>query len=621
MAASTGTLVAAGLESAGYKAQSIILDQLWLLLLAVSVAVFVWVACRAIWIHMLTGQVRPAIWALVGPTLLLFMLDTRTMSGGVEWQFGTYKGDQRRVQEFVQGNIASNVSLPFDLYNRFVSGISGSMIGLALDNPVSSTILFTVRQQIYDLIMNVDVVTPGLRSLIHEGLQGKCGEWMSAARKLARGSRDPVYMGTPDYLNSLQTYATLRGNASVSLQPDGPAYKYVLELLNSITAAGQPRSEAEGLVRTMCEGQGGVLPGTGATGVDVLNAPASCGQIWCWSAIGLVLEARSALDESLNETVGQNPAYQGMTPAARAAILQQILEDIAKKVSPDPDPVTGTRFDNDPSVIPIVIAGRLLSQELSRDPRGSLYDEFAEHSRVKVQAYQPQLQLSESELANMREQSSEYEGTVGLYAKTLSLAYSLPYLQGSILFALALLFPFFAIASLLPRRQSTIVFWAAAWMWVKMWDVGWAVVMLIDQVLWELMPHRAYYQPVALGMHSPLTILESAFDTDPTYSLATYYALLAFLLMAIPTVTGQLMLKGAGSVAQYLLAGLSQNVMDPYAGGQASRDERDRARVGDHAERIDQKQPGTEAEARAGQKALPNRNAEAGTQENRESNV
>ena len=171
---------------------------------------------------------------------------------------------------------------------------------------------------------------------------------------------------------------------------------------------------------------------------------------------------------------------------------------------------------------------------------------------------QQSTKLSNTDRAALREQQSEYTLATLAAQQTMALGFSLPYLQGFILFVLATLFPFFVIASCLMRQGSGIIFWAGAWVWVKSWDVGWAMIMMVDQLLWELMPHTAIYIPVARGVHSPITVLESAFDTDPTYTLATYYTLIGMLLLAIPTITGQVFLRGAQGISQILLGNVQQ---------------------------------------------------------------
>ena len=562
MAAASGTLVAAGLESAGYVGQSLILSDLSTLLIALSVLVFIVVAGQTFFNLLVEGNFRQALKLIAFPLVVTFCLTTKVESGGVEWQFGGSQTDQTQLKKFVKDKIKAQVSLPFELFNRFVSGISQTAIGLILKNPVSSTVLFSARQQILDSVLNSEIISSGLRSLVVEGLQGKCAEWMDASRKVARGNRDPVYQGTSDYLNAISSYNENYTKASVRLQTNGPAYTYVVDLLTSFNSSDTARTEADGFVTSMCEGTNGVLNPDLSSNRPVVDGPVSCAQIWCWSGLGLVSEARAALDDAVNNTVGKSDAYNALAPESKAIFLQEILTDIAKKVSPDAE--NGLGFDNDPATLPIVIAGFLLKKQLGKDPQVSLYSEFAESSGV-TDGSQSETGMNGSDRATLREQQSEYSLTTNAAHQTLSLAYSLPYVQGVILFSLALLFPFFVIACCVMKDGSGILFWAGAWVWAKSWDVGWAVVMLVDQLLWELMPHTSVYIPVSKGLNSPITVLESAFDTDPTYSLSTYYLIIGMLLLSIPTITGQIFLRGSQGLSQILLGGVQQRVSQPSA--------------------------------------------------------
>ncbi len=561
MSASTGTLVAAGMESAGYVAQSMVLADFSELLIGLAVLIFVILSSKALYSVVADGNYLQALKLLFYPILVVTCLYTTTQSGGSEWQFGTLKGDQAKLKTFVDGNVNAQVSLPFELFNRFVSGMSQIGVGLILDNPVSETVLFTVRQQLLDSILNVDIVSPGLRSLVHEGLQGKCGTWMDATRKIARGNRDPLYQGTPDYNNAIKIFNS-GGEPTTRLQTTGPGYLYVQDLLKAMSSGGTAETEAAQLVRSMCENTARVVPKEGETVQSVIDAGISCSQLWCWSGMGLVLEAKAALEEAVAATVESNETYRSLAPESRAYLLQQILEDIAKKVSPDPE--SDNAYDADPANLPVVIAGFLLRKELNKGPR-NLYSEFAETSGVGLSAYQPKVGMTSDDKALLRDHQAEYSLTVAAANQTMAMAYALPYLQGIILFALSLLFPFFVITTAVMRQGGGLLFWAGAWVWAKSWDLGWAVIMLIDQLLWELMPHRSIYVPVSQGMHSPITVMESAFDTDPTYSLATYYLLISMLILSIPTVMGQLFLRSAQSMSQILIGATQQYAGEPAA--------------------------------------------------------
>ena len=132
---------------------------------------------------------------------------------------------------------------------------------------------------------------------------------------------------------------------------------------------------------------------------------------------------------------------------------------------------------------------------------------------------------------------------------------NLPYFQGAFLYILALTFPFFVLILLIPGKASSFFAWMGLWFWVKFWDLGWAFVMVIDDLLWEMMPHSAHYDPGVDPNDSPMTVLETAFTSDPSYSTGFYYNLIGILLTLVPIISAQVFLGSKVVIAQTLLDG------------------------------------------------------------------
>ena len=81
-------------------------------------------------------------------------------------------------------------------------------------------------------------------------------------------------------------------------------------------------------------------------------------------------------------------------------------------------------------------------------------------------------------------------------------------------------------------------------MWVKLWDVGFAVVMLIDNMLYQLLPHGPPMTDKATM--NPGAAITALLSVDPTYSQHTYYNLLATCMAAVPVLTAFLVKRGGG---------------------------------------------------------------------------
>src|SRR5262249_44820712 len=136
-------------------------------------------------------------------------------------------------------------------------------------------------------------------------------------------------------------------------------------------------------------------------------------------------------------------------------------------------------------------------------------------------------------------------------------------------FVLAAVYPFFAILAIVPGRAGAFFMWMAMWAWLKSWDIGWAFVMIVDQVLWTLMPHTAYYRMVPSGTGfrietDPVTVFEAAFAGDYAYNLTTYYLLLSGVITAVPVVTAHALLGSKKAVAGILINGV-KTIAQPFS--------------------------------------------------------
>jgi hypothetical protein len=80
-----------------------------------------------------------------------------------------------------------------------------------------------------------------------------------------------------------------------------------------------------------------------------------------------------------------------------------------------------------------------------------------------------------------------YQKTVGSrnkFGEIYSWALMMPYLQGLLLYLLALGYPFACAVMLLPKCSRIIFTWASFWVWAKLWDLGFAIVVLVERSVW-----------------------------------------------------------------------------------------------------------------------------------------
>ncbi len=73
------------------------------------------------------------------------------------------------------------------------------------------------------------------------------------------------------------------------------------------------------------------------------------------------------------------------------------------------------------------------------------------------------------------------------YAELYAWATMVPYLQGILLFLLVAAYPIAAMMTIVPGWHKAILTWLAFFVWVKLWDVGFAVVMVLERSIWSML--------------------------------------------------------------------------------------------------------------------------------------
>ena len=154
-----------------------------------------------------------------------------------------------------------------------------------------------------------------------------------------------------------------------------------------------------------------------------------------------------------------------------------------------------------------------------------------------------------------------------------SYAMNLPYYQGMLLYLLSMAYPFMCILVIIPSRAMSFLLCPLMWLWVKSWDVGFAIVIILDKVLWNLLPSSDVpYQPLsgdtadmtgvvaaAAGEATRLPeILNSALSVDPSYNILAHFNFVSIALMSVPAFTGFAILKARKSILSSFTDGPKQ---------------------------------------------------------------
>lgn len=212
-------------------------------------------------------------------------------------------------------------------------------------------------------------------------------------------------------------------------------------------------------------------------------------------------------------------------------------------------------------------------------------------------------------------------GSKTKYGEVYSWALMMPYIQGIMLYVLAAAYPFAALMVIIPGWHKTIVTWASFWLWVKIWDLGFAIVKVIERSVWAMIGNNPNMQLItekvlemsewgkvnvpdnceggvaadavngidkicvvpkitfegSIGSIGGLDSVENTFkifdraltlaaNLDLDLSNGYYIYIMAALYFAVPGVTGQIVL-GAKAGASSLVGGMISGFSDKVAGG------------------------------------------------------
>ena len=203
-------------------------------------------------------------------------------------------------------------------------------------------------------------------------------------------------------------------------------------------------------------------------------------------------------------------------------------------------------------------------------------------------------------------------GSKSKYGELYTWARMIPYLQGVLLYFLAIAYPFACVMMVVPGWHKTLFTWASFYAWAKLWDLGFAIVTAIERSIWatignspdvaSINGHIAKMQdaakvtvscsennttiigdgacsvPAVIGgggttweqvvqIFDKSLLFSSALDYDLLNSYYIY--IMAALYFAVPAVTGQLVLgarSGAAGMVNSMIGGVSGQ-----AGGQAGQ--------------------------------------------------
>jgi hypothetical protein len=546
---SGSTYTSAALEESGYAAQEQVLNDLGQLIDRFGLLIFIAVIVALIFTYIVFGSADGVLWLLVGVTLFYFVTKTTHRGNRIEWRYSS---------EVTSSDKSYRVSWLFDRANNFVSSITRELIKiLTSDDSQKLMSNFMTRERILSELLTLQIDNGGFRSFATETLL-QCSKEMDAARSVSLGERDLLFQRTNEYVDAKLAAERFRANAQQGGKYLGNhvSKDYVKTVLTRV--ASHPGSDTGPVVMRQCAGEARdfVARHGGLPSIDTaVNSPMSCHQLWCWMGLGIFSEVSEAeadiqqrygLDTQTFNEIRNEIAVKLQTPELR-------LDPYGRRLG-NRDPV-----QPDPSLIPVIIGGYLI-REMMQDVNlhSPALAAIGEKTGIVTPAFNFSSTMNDNQVQAVGLLNSEHVLAVTKQFEILTLIHSLPYLQGLLLYFLSLSFPFFAVLLLIPGRAQAFLLWFGLWAWAKFWDVGWSIVMLLEQFLWSMLPHSGAYDPLHDPNHGPISVFDAAFRTDPSYHIATYYVIVAVLLGAVPLLTAQLLLGAKASMLTPMVQSLER---------------------------------------------------------------
>jgi hypothetical protein len=532
MSNTAGTLVGAVLENAGYIYQAHILDKLGNPLTD-TVGALIYLVGIAIVIFQLAilRQSKGAVWLLIGPPLFLACVTVRSEISQARWTFGSHDRDQGKVQSGVttlvgEGGEGVSTSTLFRRYVEMISPVVSEIVNKVTGSQDKNDMWFLFKGEVFSMLGVRKIENEGLRYLVQYGLLGECHEVFSAARSVT----DPLrHVRNSDATQS-------EGQAGPT-DADLQAAKQRFEELLARTVTIRPKPAKKFIASLENE---------------EVASKYSCVEIWRLILKGLAREA---------EAVERNIDEESERRDLDAAVIKNMIAMA--------DGLQGDKLHSSNAAgfldVNRLISGYLLRNEIREPSMAGLVGKMINRTETRNQ---------EVRLTGGDNAATEY-ARIGLdewseKERMIHTALSMPYYQGLGLYFLGVVYPFFALLLLIPGKAMGFLNWFMLWLWVKSWDIGFAIVMKIDTLFWGLFVETkariADAQSADEVMHmDDIFLAIAALDRlDPSFQAGTYYSMIAVCLMSVPVVSAQLVLGASNAGVSIVSEGVSRYA-DYYA--------------------------------------------------------
>ncbi len=536
---SASTLVTATMQMTGEVTQSFILDQIVQSPLG-DLAIFVYIisAVGFLLSVALFQNYKMGLWLVLGPALWSITSNTRTEEVNVSWKYaGQVVKDQEYLYNFTNTSIADRTmdSGPATLYVMWDSIVSGAvqnltgMIATVSNDP--ATRLFA-KTTIQEGLLSTVVKDPDVKEAIKIAMGPQCTPMVQGGLNSTPGAWGPMQ-----------------------------AIELETALVNR-TLIDVP----EGVVRKLCR-------------LKVVHDG------WSTSSFESFADLFNSYEASACETIPWSFLTVAGNPLANCydfsqAVWQAIEVEAEKSLRENFAIVGGDANGNSE------LGGSLLPdwslEMLAQDPSAMrrLTATYAVRNEIDSLMYLTKPESLSGSAGD--DKNSSAAAIVGFFEKESAQAQAIfffeavPYIQGALLYFLAIAYPFVCIMMIIPGFHTSMLTWMGAWAWVKSWDVMFYVVSQLSAIMSENLIHKGMLHSnlklnEVVSQNGSVTDFPSAVvdrlqyintihaavyslldGMNPDFSAGIINYILAVTTISIPALTGMFFLWGRAGTLQFM---------------------------------------------------------------------
>jgi hypothetical protein len=467
------------------------------------------------------GNYKKAMLLFTGPILFYFMLTSTVPGNPTLIKYGQRLMPQSELTEKMEQFLPSTedpnqprdfrISWFFSLYDNLISSVMQNAVSVLVDTENKQDIVNLARERIYSQIFMVKGVDQPFVEIASLGTLGYCGDVSRRELELSNSRLKNAADGTPEKAEAdqlKQEIQRLRAEERINITAEERNYlshldpSEVSDFLEG-TSVNTSQSDWQELVNKKVH---------------------SCNDTWQFVTLASILEAKRAVGDLMNNCGDDTQNTNGVP-------WSKVCQDVLFSIAGEENEADANRVGHQ------VVAAYLLKNALQNTAHTALMTQVNSHAPFNED--RNQFDTLYGEILNAEGQ--------GMLAGLTYFRGVVPFVQGLLLFLLAASFPFFTVLLVIPGRIESFATWMTLWLWVKSWDVGFALIQAVRDMLWQYLGHSIKDDGAVLNWSDPAVLFQQLSQHDPLANVNTYYLLVNLMTLSVPMVTAH-MCMGATDV-------------------------------------------------------------------------